>query len=176
MPRHTHSTNRPRRLAPRREPAAQPSPGSFRRGKRILLVDDDPAVRGSLHEVLAGEGYFVIPAEDGQQALNIAANAKVDLVLLDLNLPVKNGWDTFEQLTTENRWCLSLSSLRAQTNCLLRSERASVPCWKSHWTSQSSSRLWPPVLEESAELRLARMTGRHTDFHYLAQGGKEIRR
>jgi len=59
--------------------------------KRILVVDDDPTVRDSLKDVLVAEGYFVLPAENGQQALTIAASAKVDLVLLDLNMPVKNG-------------------------------------------------------------------------------------
>ena len=55
-----------------REPAAQPSPGSSRPGKRILLVDDDPTVRDSLNDVLVAEGYSVIPAENGQQALDLA--------------------------------------------------------------------------------------------------------
>ena len=62
MSTHARSTNRPGQLAPLREPAAQPSPGSSRPGKRILLVDDDSTVRDSLNDVLLGEGYFVIPA------------------------------------------------------------------------------------------------------------------
>ena len=95
-------TNRPGQLGPLSKPAAQPSPGSFRPGKRILLVDDDPTVRGSLNNVLVDEGYSVIPAENGQQALDLANQLPVDLVLLDLNMPVKNGWDTFERLTAEH--------------------------------------------------------------------------
>src|SRR6266496_4258697 len=73
-----------------------------RPGKRILLVDDDPTVRDSLNDVLQSEGYLVIPAENGQQALDLANKSSVDLVLLDLNMPAKNGWDTFEQLTREH--------------------------------------------------------------------------
>src|SRR6266496_2292086 len=73
-----------------------------RPGKRILLVDDDPTVRDSLNAVLQSEGYWVIPAENGQQALDLANKSSVDLVLLDLNMPVKNGWDTFEQGWTAN--------------------------------------------------------------------------
>ena len=78
---HAHSTNRPGQLASLREPAAQPSPGSSRPGKRILLVDDDPTVRDSLNDVLVAEGYVVIPAENGQQALDLANQLPVDLVL-----------------------------------------------------------------------------------------------
>src|SRR5256884_8340920 len=75
---------------------------SNRPGKRILLVDDDPTVRDSLNDVLLSRGYSVIPAENGQQALDLANESSVDLVLLDLNMPVKNGWDTYEQLTREH--------------------------------------------------------------------------
>src|SRR5215510_12878619 len=54
----------------------------------ILLVDDDPMVRESLHDLLVAEGYFVIPAENGQQAVDLVNRSPVDLVLLDLNMPV----------------------------------------------------------------------------------------
>ena len=65
-------------------------------------MDDDPTVRDSLNDVLLSEGYVVMPAENGQQALDLANQSPVDLVLLDLNMPVKNGWDTFEQFTREH--------------------------------------------------------------------------
>ena len=73
---HVRSTNRPGLSNPGREP------GSARPGKRILLVDDDSTVRDSLNDVLLAEGYFVIPAEDGQVALDLATRSSVDLVLL----------------------------------------------------------------------------------------------
>src|SRR5215510_5476140 len=77
------------------------TPRSSARGNRILLVDDDPTVRESLQDVLTAEGYVVTPAENGQQALELAKALTVDIALLDLNMPVRNGWDTFEQLTRE---------------------------------------------------------------------------
>jgi DNA-binding response OmpR family regulator len=70
--------------------------------RRVLVVDDDPSVREMLIRVLVGEGYLAAAAADGAEALKIAAAAEVDLVLLDLNMPVKSGWDTFERLTAEN--------------------------------------------------------------------------
>ena len=59
--------------------------------KRILLVDDDPTVRDSLSDVFVAEGYSVIPAANGQQALDLANRLPADLVLLDLNMPKMNG-------------------------------------------------------------------------------------
>src|SRR6266404_3922583 len=94
--------NRPGHPIPPSDRAANRSPGGIRPGKRILLVDDDPTVRDSLQDVLLAEGYLIVPAADGQQALDLANKSAVDLVLLDLNMPVKNGWDTFEQLTREH--------------------------------------------------------------------------
>jgi CheY-like chemotaxis protein len=66
--------------------------------KRIMVVDDDMAVRESLTEVLLSEGYDVLPAEDGYQALDILDKKPVDLVLLDLRLPKMDGWETARQL------------------------------------------------------------------------------
>ena len=94
-----------------------------RPGKRILLVDDDPTVRDSLKDVLQSEGYWVIPAENGQQALDLANKSSVDLVLLDLNMPVKNGWDTFEQLTRDHPLIpiIIVTARDMQHECSLRS-------------------------------------------------------
>ena len=66
------------------------------------MVDDDPGVREALMSVLLQEGYFALPAGGGLQALALAASRPVDLVLLDLNLPEQNGWDTFEQLAARH--------------------------------------------------------------------------
>ena len=70
---------------------------------RVLLVDDDVSVVAALSGVLRSEGYDVIQAFDGRQALeHFRAAGGADLALLDLNMPVKGGWDTFEQLTAIN--------------------------------------------------------------------------
>ena len=72
--------------------------------KRILVVDDDPQIRASLRKVLRAEGYEVVLAADGQQGVEKFNAERIDLLLLDLNMPVKSGWDTFERLT--NSWCV----------------------------------------------------------------------
>ena len=68
--------------------------------KRVLIVDDDAAVRQSIRKVLEGTGYEVATASDGEAAVVQFVPEQIDLVLLDLNLPLRSGWDVFERLTT----------------------------------------------------------------------------
>ncbi len=70
--------------------------------KGILVVDDDPVVCEMLARVLAGDGYSTRQARNGDEALRIASGFPVDLVLLDLGLPGKSGWDTLAALTRDN--------------------------------------------------------------------------
>jgi len=65
---------------------------------RILVVDDDPPVREMVVRVLAGEGYATLQTANGEEALNLGATAAFDLVLLDLGLPGRDGWDTLAGL------------------------------------------------------------------------------
>lgn len=69
---------------------------------KVLVVDDDVSVRESVSKVLREEGYEVVLAADGNVALKQFAAHQIDLLLLDLGLPIKQGWDVFEQITTEN--------------------------------------------------------------------------
>ena len=160
------SSNRPGQPVPHRERAAHPSPGDSRPGKRILLVDDDSTVRDSLNDVLVAEGYFVIPAENGQQALDLANRQPVDLALLDLNMPVKNGWDTFERLTAEHP-LLPVIIITARPNQLFTALGAGVGALlEKPMDIPVLLRTMEKLLAESAEQRLARLAGKETEFHY----------
>ena len=163
---HDRSANRPRQPTPHNERAVQPSPGRSRTGKRILLVDDDPTVRDSLNDVLVGEGYFVIPAENGQQALDLAARLSVDLALLDLNMPVKNGWDTFEQLSREHP-LIPIIIATARPNQLFTALSAGAGALlEKPMDIPTLLRTVEKLLAETAEQRLARLAGKETEFHY----------
>lgn len=59
--------------------------------KRILLVEDDPAIQLGLIDSLKEEHFDVISAIDGEEGYQRALNEKVDLIILDLLLPSKNG-------------------------------------------------------------------------------------
>ena len=67
---------------------------------KILLADDDEEVLAALNAVLQSEGYEVIVAKDGREAIERFHQGHVDIALLDLNMPVKGGWETFGRLTT----------------------------------------------------------------------------
>jgi CheY-like chemotaxis protein len=69
--------------------------------QRLLLVDDDEDLRISLAEALEESGYLVIQAANGLAALQLLEAERPDLVLLDLLMPVLNGWQ-FCQSKVEN--------------------------------------------------------------------------
>ena len=134
---------------------------------KILLVDDDPAVREILGRLLTEEGYVVLPAANGQEALHLAASTEVNVVLLDLNMPVINGWDTFERLTTENP-LLSIIIITARPNQLFSALASGVAALMEK--PLDFPRLLQTVrslLEESPETRLARIAGKPSEFHFL---------
>jgi DNA-binding response OmpR family regulator len=64
----------------------------------ILFVDDDPDIRFLLKLVLQKEGFNVIFAENGRQALDLWQNLPVDLVLLDVVMPLLDGFEFCRQL------------------------------------------------------------------------------
>ena len=64
----------------------------------ILVVDDDAAIRETLHDILADEGYGVIEASDGVEGLSAVATHHPDLILLDLHMPHVDGWEMFRRL------------------------------------------------------------------------------
>ena len=65
---------------------------------RILLVEDEPGLQLTLSDRLRREGYVVETAADGQSGLDKAATGEFDLVLLDVMLPRKNGFDVLRDL------------------------------------------------------------------------------
>src|SRR6266550_330923 len=64
----------------------------------VLVVDDEPMLRHLLSRLLRMEGYDVMEAEDGQEALEIVSGSEPDLVLLDVMLPTRDGIDVLGDL------------------------------------------------------------------------------
>lgn len=67
----------------------------------VLLVEDDPDVRELVGEALLEEGYSVYPAENGLRGLELARELKPTVILLDLMMPVMNGWQFLAQQRAE---------------------------------------------------------------------------
>jgi len=163
---HVNSPNRSAQTASQRKPVASGPTGSARTGKRILLVDDDATVRGSLNDVLVEEGYFVIPAENGQQAVDLANRFPFDLILLDLNMPVKNGWDTFGQLTAEHPLIPIIIATGRPSQLFKAVGAGAGALLEKPLEIPKLLRTMEKLLAEPAEKRLARLAGVKTDFHY----------
>ena len=70
------------------------------RNKTILLVDDSPTEMKVMQAALQGKGFNLLTATDGEDALNKVLQQKPDVVLLDVVLPKKNGFQVCRQLKT----------------------------------------------------------------------------
>ena len=68
---------------------------------RVLAADDDPVIQRLLEVNLELEGYEVRLAGDGQEAVEVARPVSPDVVLLDVMLPVMDGWAACEQLRAD---------------------------------------------------------------------------
>lgn len=67
-------------------------------GKTILLVDDDLTLREMYEERMKAEGFNIIQATNGEEALKKASEAKPDIILLDIMMPKVNGFDVLKEL------------------------------------------------------------------------------
>lgn len=65
---------------------------------RILLVEDEPSLIFTLKDTLESEGYQVIVSEDGEQAVGLAQEHKPDIMILDIMLPGKNGYEICQEI------------------------------------------------------------------------------
>lgn len=108
--------------------------------KTILLADDDPSVRTMVGRVLQTEGYEVVPASTGNEAVARFLNGPPDLVLLDLNMPEKDGWEA---------WHL-MSSLHPMVPAIVITAR-------------------PNQFEYAKELRIDALMEKPLDLHLLLQ-------
>jgi len=67
-------------------------------GKRVLVVDDDPDIRELLFTALEDEGFECVPAANGQEALAAMRTFHPDVIVLDLMMPVMDGWQFVKEL------------------------------------------------------------------------------
>ena len=72
--------------------------------RKVLVVDDDPVISKSFNRVLAGKGYIVVSAENGQEALNKVAKEQYDAVFTDIRMPGMDGIEVAEQLRAKQPW------------------------------------------------------------------------
>jgi DNA-binding response OmpR family regulator len=71
--------------------------------RKILIVEDDPAIREALEEAVTQDGHAAICAADGGEAVRLFSSEAFDLVLLDIMLPVMSGYDVCRKIREKNR-------------------------------------------------------------------------
>jgi CheY-like chemotaxis protein len=72
--------------------------------KKILIVEDDEIVRKTLREVFIDEAFNVLEAVDGKEGLSMALEQRPDLILLDIVMPVMDGWTMLRELRKNSEW------------------------------------------------------------------------
>lgn len=72
-----------------------------KRKKTVLIIEDEAEVRNFVKRVLELEGYNALEAGTGEDGLRLVRSDTIDLVLLDLRLPGKDGWEVLEQIKGE---------------------------------------------------------------------------
>jgi DNA-binding response OmpR family regulator len=82
--------------------------------KKILVVDDEPLITESLEYSLKQEGFKVVVAHDGHQALEVARDEAPDLIVLDIMLPGMDGWETCRRLRQESTVPIIMLTARDQ--------------------------------------------------------------
>jgi two-component system cell cycle response regulator DivK len=69
--------------------------------KRILVVEDQEDLRGVLRDLLGSSGYNVLEAVDGRDGVAKALSERPDLILMDIQLPVLDGYDATRQIKAD---------------------------------------------------------------------------
>jgi CheY-like chemotaxis protein len=80
----------------------------------ILIVDDNRDILDLIERVLIADGHLVTTARDGLEALQKEETARPDLVVLDVNLPVMNGWEVCKRIKARRQVPVLLLTVRAE--------------------------------------------------------------
>ena len=92
----------------------------------ILVVDDDDAIRDVVSTLLAEEGYEVVTAASGEEALAVLDHGEPSLVMLDMRMPVMDGWQFAEQLRQRFDGRVPVVVMTAAVDAAKRAEQVSA--------------------------------------------------
>ena len=133
----------------------------------ILLADGDPAVRRMLSRLLAEEDYFVVSAQNAEEMLQAWTQSQVDLVVLDLDVPAKNGWEVFQEVSGRHP-AVPIIVITAQPNQIFPALASGVGAlMEKPLDLPKLLRVIRDLLDEPSETRRARMEGRPVELRYL---------
>jgi len=79
----------------------------------ILVVDDEPQIRRVMRSTLTAQGYTIVEARDGQEAMAKLRNEKFDLIILDMNMPVMDGLDACREIRSSSSVPILMLTVRS---------------------------------------------------------------
>ncbi|HEV2395193.1 MAG TPA: response regulator [Verrucomicrobiae bacterium] len=136
--------------------------------EKILVVDDEKSIREALNKVLRAENYEVLVAETGKDAVERCGTGRIDLLLLDLNLPGKNGWATLDWLAKVNPLLpVIIITGRANQRELAEKSRADALMEKPLDVPLLLQTI-RELLAEPMEIRAQRSSRRSSSFRFLS--------
>jgi len=83
-------------------------------GRKVLVVDDEEPVRELIQLYLKKEGFEVVHARDGKEALRLNGEHHPDLIILDLMLPAMDGWEVCRQIRSTSKVPIIMLTARAE--------------------------------------------------------------
>ncbi|MBP1997073.1 response regulator transcription factor [Paenibacillus eucommiae] len=83
---------------------------------KIMIVDDDPHIRELVRVLLQKEGYTIVEAADGEEALSKLASLQVDMVILDVMMPRMDGWQLCSELRQHYDMPLLMLTAKGETS------------------------------------------------------------
>jgi DNA-binding response OmpR family regulator len=147
------------------------SQGIFYKGrqfmkKKILIIDDDASVRKALGRVLEEEGYQIILAADGREAIEKFESDAMDLLLLDIGLPIRNGWDTFERISSQALVCPIIMVIGKANQCDIAVAAGLGALMEKPLDVPQLLQKIQELLVEPPDARLRRLSGCSHDAHF----------
>ena len=99
------------------------------RGADVLVVEDDPDLAALLEMILVDAGYGVRTAGDGAQALERVAEGMPAVILLDMRMPVMNGWEFAREFRARHGRAAPIVVVTAAENAQLRAQEIGAEDW-----------------------------------------------
>lgn len=91
----------PRGKDPSSRHSAGPQVRADRNNETVLVVDDDTSILDTVSAILTGEGYDVVSATSGEEALDAVTRKRPSVILLDMRMPVMDGWAVARALRSQ---------------------------------------------------------------------------
>ena len=144
----------------------------------VLVVDDEELIRDVIREYLENEKYEVLEASDGEEAIQITSKKKVDLMILDIMMPKKDGYTTLKEIRKDkNIPVIMLSARKEEYDKLLGFDVGIDDYLTKPFSPRELLARVKAVLRRNREIEIYQVGDFCLDFkgHLLKIEGKEVK-